>query len=74
MMMLGVRDRPLTLASSSLQIWLDYIKFLWTQGKHSAADELRKRAMENLKGDLGNVQRFELNFTLIRNEHGMEVN
>lgn len=57
----------------SSQIWLDYIKHLWKRGKHTEADELRKRAMGNLKENLNNVKQFELKFTLLRNESGMEV-
>lgn len=53
------------------QIWIDYIKYLWMQGKFTEANSLRQRAIEVMKLNLSNVEDFEFKFTLLKNELGM---
>ncbi|CRL01399.1 CLUMA_CG014165, isoform A [Clunio marinus] len=55
------------------EIWLDYIKFLWKHGKHTEADDLRKRAVEYLKDDLEKFTEFQKQFALLRIGSGMNM-
>lgn len=52
----------------SIQIWLDFIQFLWKQGKFTEADEMKKRALNNMKDDLKIFSSFEKKFTMLRME------
>lgn len=43
------------------------------RGKLNEADELRKRAMIYMKGNLSKIEEFEKIFTIRRNQGAMEV-